>query len=58
MRPVTMALALLAGLAFVWIVGRHVEVEAVQQDETDDAGDYGIIEQDAYRVGRVGAYIH
>ena len=58
MRPVTMALALLAGLAFVWIVSRHVEVEVDEKDETDGAGDYGIIEEDAYRIGRVGAYIH
>ena len=57
MRPLTMALALLAGLAFVWVVGRHAE-EAAEQDETDRVGDYGIIEEDAYRIGRVGAYIH
>jgi len=56
-RPLTMALALLAGLAFVWVVGRHAE-EAAEQDETDRVGDYGIIEEDAYRIGRVGAYIH
>jgi hypothetical protein len=52
-----MALALLAGLAFVWVVGRHVEVE-VEDDDRSDVGDYGIIEEDAYRIGRVGAYIH
>jgi len=53
-----MALALLAGLAFVWVVGRHVEVEVEDDDDRSDVGDYGIIEEDAYRIGRVGAYIH
>jgi len=58
MRPLTMALALLAGLAFVWVVSRQVEVEVEDDDDRNNVGDYGIIEEDAYRIGRVGAYIH
>jgi len=56
-RPLTMALALLAGLAFVWVVSRHT-TRAEDADDRNDVGDYGVIEDDAYRIGRVGAYIH
>ena len=52
-----MALALLAGLAFVWIVSRHT-TSAAEPDDLNDVGDYGVIEDDAYRIGRIAAYIH
>ena len=54
-----MALALLAGMTFVWIVSRRpFTTDLPEPDETDDVGDYGPVPQDAYRIGRVSPYIH
>lgn len=51
-----MAIALMAGLAYVWVIRRRDITISI--DVTDNAGDYGIIESDAYTVGTIDRYIH
>jgi hypothetical protein len=53
-KAMTMALALLLGLAYVWLTRRHaIEITI---DVTDSAGDYGLI--DAWPIGRTARHIH
>lgn len=53
MKPLTMALALIAGALWVWLVVPRKRVEVALLDETDSMGDYG-----AYPVARIARYVH
>lgn len=51
-----MAIALMAGLAYVWIVRRRDITVTI--DLTDTAGDYGVLPDEAYTVGTITHHIH
>jgi len=51
-----MAIALMAGLAYVWVIRRRDITVTI--DFTDSAGDYGILPEEAYTVGTIDRYIH
>ena len=51
-----MAIALMAGLAYVWVVRRRDILLTI--DITDNAGDYGVLPEEAYTVGTIARHIH
>jgi len=55
MKPLTMALALLAGALLVWVIvpRKRTWTAGAKPDLTDMMGDYG-----AYPVARLGEYVH
>lgn len=53
MKPLTMALALITGALWVWLILPRRRMSVVLLDETDTMGDYG-----AYPVSRMSAHIH
>lgn len=53
MKPLTMALALISGALWVWLLLPRRRIAEPLIDETDRMGDYG-----AYPVSRTNTYVH